>query len=63
MFNGVIDTAEADHDDGYRRVVAVTERATAVSLEAHALGPSAMVRDRIGICHQLSNDERLKWLK
>jgi hypothetical protein len=63
VFNGVIDTAEADHDDGYRRVVAVTERATAISLEAHALGPSAMVRDRIGICHQLSNDERLKWLK
>jgi hypothetical protein len=63
IYNGVIDTAEANHEDGYRRVVAVTERAATISLEAHALGPSALVQDRHGICHQLANEDRLTWKK
>ncbi|WP_341872369.1 ABC-three component system protein [Mesorhizobium metallidurans] len=32
-------------------------------LDAHPLGGSALVKDKRGICHQLANEDRLKWTK
>lgn len=61
VYQGVIDTCDGTHADGFERVKAVTEIAQAISLDAHPLGPSALVKDRRGICHQLANEERLKW--
>lgn len=63
IYHGVVDTAEAEHEDGYRCVVAVLGQAVTISLDAHALGPSALLQDRQGICHQLANEDRLKWQK
>lgn len=63
IFHGVIDTCDGDHPDGLERVKAVTGLASTISLDAHPLGPSAFVRDRRGICHQLANEDRLKWTK
>lgn len=63
VFDGVIDTVEGQHVDGYERVKAATKAAQDMSLESHPLGPSALTRDRHGICHQLANDDRLKWTK
>ena len=63
IYHGVVDMAEAEHEDGYRCVVAVVGQAITISLDAHALGPSALLQDRQGICHQLANEDRLKWQK
>jgi len=63
IYNGVVDTRDADHADDYRRVVAVTDRAQVLPLDAHALGPSTFTKDKHGICQQLANDDRLKWVK
>ena len=63
IFHGVVDACEADHDDGYVRVVAVTTAAQNMELAAHPLAPSAFTKDRHGICHQLANQDRLQWIK
>lgn len=61
IHDGVIDTAEGTFVDGFERVKAVTQASQSVPLDAHPLGSSAFVKDRHGICHQLANDDRLRW--
>lgn len=61
IYQGVIDVCDSPHLDGFERVKAVTHRAHGIALDAHPLGPSASVKDRSGICHQLANEDRLKW--
>jgi hypothetical protein len=63
IFHGVVDTSEAAHADGYACVVAVTQAAHELPIDAHPLAPSTVGQDKRGICHQLANDERLKWTK
>jgi hypothetical protein len=63
IYHGVVDTCDGTHADGFERVKAVTEVAQSIALDAHPLGPSALVKDRRGICHQLANEDRLKWTK
>ena len=63
IYHGVADTADGDHADGFERVKAVTQAAQDVPLAAHPLGASALVKDKRGICHQLANEDRLKWTK
>lgn len=59
--DAVADTCDADHADGYSRVVAVTDKAQSLTIDAHPLSPSTFPRDLKGICHQLANDDRLNW--
>lgn len=59
--DAVADTCDADHCDGYARVVAVTDKAQTLKLDAHPLSPSTFPRDLKGICHQLANEDRLDW--
>lgn len=63
IYHGVADTCDGDHLDGFERVKAVANAAQQVPLDAHPLGTSTMVKDRRGICHQLANEDRLKWTK
>jgi len=63
IYAGVIDTHDDDYDDGYRRVVAVTKAAQDMAITANPIAPIAQTQDRRGICHQLANDEKLKWTK
>jgi hypothetical protein len=63
IYHGVVDACDGSHADGFERVKAVAAVAQTMSLDAHPLGPSAFVKDRHGICHQLANEDRLKWTK
>lgn len=63
FYDGVIDEVESDHSDGYVRVKAVTKAARELQITSHALVPRMEARDRGGICHQLANDERVRWVK
>jgi hypothetical protein len=60
---GVIDVCEANHADGYERVCAVTKEARNLPITSNPLITRAKVQDREGICHQLANEDRLKWTK
>lgn len=61
IFTGVIDTHDADYADGYQKVCAVTKAAKEVQITANALIACTNPKDRDGICHQLVNEERLRW--
>lgn len=63
IFAGVVDTHDDDYDDGYKRVVAVTKAAQDMTITANPIAPIAQTQDRRGICHQLANDDKLKWTR
>lgn len=58
---GIIDEVRSDHQDGYRRILAVVRTARALQITSHALVSRLAVRDRGGICHQLANNDRVRW--
>lgn len=61
--SGIRDDVRGDHADGYRRVLAVVKTARTLALSGHSLHGRMSIRDRGGICHQLANDQRVKWVK
>jgi hypothetical protein len=61
IHDGVVDTKDKPHKDGYECVVAVTEQAHRLALDAHPLNKVALPTVRKGVCHQLANDGRLEW--
>jgi len=64
VYDGIRDVMRGQHDDGYRRLLAVVIAAKNLPLTAHALVPRLYIRDRGGICHQLANERRsVKWVK
>jgi hypothetical protein len=60
---GVADEIRQDHADGYRRVLAVVKTAKLLQMTAHPLATKLTMRDRGGICHQLANNGRVRWVK
>ena len=60
---GVIDVEAAAHADGYARVNAVTQAAVSLVLTSNGLMSVVKVQDRKGMCHQLANEDRLRWRK
>jgi len=62
MLDGVIDTAEEDYENGIIKLKAVLSESKSVPLDSNGLFETVRVKDRYGICHQLANDNKLKWL-
>jgi hypothetical protein len=60
---GVIDIQEAEHSNSYARLTSVLQGASSLQLTANALMSVIKVQDRKGICHQLVNEDRLRWKK
>lgn len=61
IFSGVVDVADAKHDRGRDRLDAVLGKADSLQL-SHPLVVVSGVDDRRGICHQLANENRLRWV-
>ena len=61
VYAGVIDTSTEAFFDALARLNAVTQAASNLALTANALISVVRVQDRRGICHQLANDDRLRW--
>jgi len=63
IYSHVIDVHDAEHPDGYTRVCKVTQAAREVQITSNPLITCARPKDRDGICHQLANEDRLRWTK
>lgn len=61
IHDGVVDTCDKPHGDGYERVLAVTNTAQSLALDAHPLNKIARPVARRGVCHQLANEGKLVW--
>lgn len=63
VHSGIRDEVRSQHEDGYRRVVSVVKTARTLPLTGHSLHGRMSVRDHGGICHQLANDGKVRWVK
>lgn len=63
IHTGIRDEVRAEHPDGYRRVVAVVRTARFLQITDHALVSALSQRDRGGICHQLANNGKVRWVR
>ena len=63
VHSGIKDDIRGDHTDGYRRVLAAVKAARSLQLTSNPLTTRIHTRDRGGICHQLANDGKVRWVK
>jgi hypothetical protein len=63
LYGGIKDEIRGVHPDGYRRVLSVVKTAKLLPVTDHALKERLSIFDRGGICHQLANDGKVKWVK
>lgn len=63
VYDGVADIVDADHANGFERVVAATAAAGLLNLGNSELIPLVEIGDRHGACHHLANDQVLSWVK
>lgn len=63
VHSGIKDDVRGAHADGYQRVLAVVKTARALQLTSNPLTTRIHTRDRGGICHQLANDGKVRWVK
>jgi len=63
VHSGIKDEVRGAHADGYQRVLAVVRTARSLQLTSNPLTTRIHTRDRGGICHQLANDGKVRWVK
>ena len=63
IFDGIIETVKSAHASGLDRVNKALEVAQALQIVSHPLITQVRVGDRHGICHQLANEDRVKWVE
>lgn len=61
IYYGIVNTIESNHTNRYEKVKAVEDKAQQVSITSNPLKDVSKVQDRVGICHQLSNNDKIKW--
>lgn len=63
VFDGVIESCDRSHDNGFERLNSVLRSAASLQLTSNALIAVIDQRDRKGICHQLANEDQLIWVR
>lgn len=61
VYHGVIDTCEATYTDALECLRKTVTMAGSIDISGNALAGVTRITDKQGICHQLANDDRLKW--
>jgi hypothetical protein len=60
---GIMDQVRRRHPDGYERVLSATNAARLLPITSNALVTRVTARDRGGICHQLANVNKVRWVR
>lgn len=59
--NGIADAIESAHPDAFELVLAVVRHAKTMPLTSNALIHRVSAPDKGGMCHQLANQEKVRW--
>jgi len=59
--NGLYHNYTATGISGLQRLISTIKAAQALQLGGHILAPLVCANDREGMCHQMANDNRLRW--
>ena len=62
FFEGLKIILYDSHKDGFDRMIAAHKLATSMQIDANILCEMLRPNDRIGMCHQLSNQDKIKWV-
>lgn len=62
-YEGVYSVVRQKHDNGYDRFLAVSTQSASIPYSSHPLFHYIQTSDRKGLCHQLVNDKKFKWIK
>jgi hypothetical protein len=62
IFHGVVDVCESSYSDGFERMKATVAQASNIAINSNPLSSAVKTQDRQGICHQLANEDHLKWV-
>lgn len=62
FFDGLQTTLYQPHKDGYERMIAASKQAGSLQIDTNILRETLRQNDRVGICHQLANEDKLKWV-
>lgn len=63
LHGGIKDEMRGMHSDGYRRVLSVVKTAKLLPITNHALKERLSLIDKGGICHQLANNGKVRWVR
>jgi hypothetical protein len=63
VLQGITPTLNKIHKDGYEKLIDVSERVLQTQITSNILVTEMEPNDRIGLCHQLANEGRVKWVK
>ncbi len=63
VHSGIKDEVRGSQADGYQCVLAVVKTARTLQLTSNPLTTRIHTRDRGGICHQIANDGKVRWVK
>lgn len=61
ILSGIIDIVEDSHPDGFVKVKEVEKEARKITIASNPLKDVSIINDRSGVCHQLANNQKLKW--
>ncbi|WP_044170298.1 ABC-three component system protein [Flectobacillus major] len=61
IYNGISNTLDENYDDGFKKVKSVEDRSQQIIITSNPLCEVSKPQDRIGICHQLSNNGKINW--
>jgi hypothetical protein len=63
FFDGLQVVLYEPHVDGFSRMLAAHKLSTTLQIDSNALRDVIRSNDRVGMCHQLSNEGKIKWIK
>lgn len=63
IFHGIVDTSNQKHSSGYENVLKTTAVAVGLNIHSNALFTVSNIQDKVGICHHLANENKIKWVK
>lgn len=61
ILSGIIDIIEDNHSNNFIKVKEVEKQARSIVISSNPLKEVSIINDRSGVCHQLINDEKIKW--
>ena len=63
VYQGVVDVCELNYKHGFDRMTETVKQAAQLSIDSSPLKSVTSIADKQGICHQLVNNDDLKWVE
>ncbi|WP_426482328.1 ABC-three component system protein [Chryseobacterium sp. R2ACT005] len=62
IYDGIIDIVEDFHDNALKKIKEVEKQASNLQITSNPITAVSVISDRKGICHQLVNNKKIKWI-